>query len=145
MGIFFSVGKLSKNAKDLEKSLSEFDELRKDLRKICGSNEELNAMMNEMNQQYEDMVNLIANNRRAQLRSIYYEVSTLDREAGLSKTEYDKFLARLDTTTRAYFKKQGSFDLLSGDDDVMDLQEFEIVLEKVIAEEEEKSLQQYLG
>ena len=143
-GVFFAVGKLSKNAKDLERHLEEFDELRRELSEICESNEELNEMMDAVNKQYEDLVNLIGNNERAQLLSIYYEVSTKDREDGLSAWEYERFLGRLNGRTREYFEKQGSFDVLSGDDDIMDLQEFEKVLDKVIEEQQEEAIQQRL-
>merc|ERR1712228_355986 len=101
-----------------------------------------NKMMDDVNKQYDDLVTLIGNNERAQLLSIYYEVSTKDREDGLSENEYQRFLGRLNEKTRQVFFRQGSFDVLSGEDDIMQLEEFEKVLDKVIEEQQQEAIQE---
>eukprot|EP01084_Bolivina_argentea_P152052 265299_1 len=138
--LFFGVGKLNRTAKNLDSTIGEFDSLRQELGKVCGKNKKLNDMLDEINGQYNDLVSIIGANERAQLFSIYYEVSTKDKQQGLSQMEYERFLGRLNQSTKDFFEEQGTFHQLAGDDAIIDLTEFEQVLDVVIKKQEEEYL-----
>eukprot|EP01084_Bolivina_argentea_P013503 25362_1 len=143
--VFKDVKTLQTHSKELTKHLSAFEELRNSLEAICGDNQRLEAMLDEINDQYKDLVHVISQNERASLLSIYYEVSILDRDEGLSKKEYKKFLGRLNNKTKALFLEEGDFDALDLDDSgTLDLEEFERILDDVIAKQEKLTLQHYM-
>ena len=143
--VFDDVKKLQDHSKELSKHLGAFEELRNSLEEICGENQKLEEMLDEINDQYKDLVTVISQNERASLLSIYYEVSILDRDEGLSRREYEKFLGRLNNKTKQLFKQVGDFDELDEDDSgVLELDEFEKILDKVIAKQEELNIQDYM-
>eukprot|EP01084_Bolivina_argentea_P072642 131895_1 len=144
--IYFSVGKLSGIAGDLEKNLNEFENLRKELEKVCDKNEELSKMLDEINNQYDDWQQLIYDNEKAHLTSIYYEISLRDGEHGLTKDEYIRFLGRLNKKTRKQFELQGGFDAMDKDGNgVVDWMEFDHMIDIIyqsVHEEEMKFIKQ---
>ena len=144
--VFDDVKKLQGHSKELSKHLGAFEELRNSLEEICGENKKLEEMLDEINDQYKDLVTVISQNERASLLSIYYEVSILDRDEGLSRREYDKFLGRLNNKTKQLFKECGEFDIIDEDKSgVLELDEFEKLLDKVIAKQEELNIQHYMN
>lgn len=144
--VFDDVKKLQGHSKELSKHLGAFEELRNSLEEICGQNKKLEEMLDEINNQYKDLVTVISQNERASLLSIYYEVSILDRDEGLSRREYDKFLGRLNNKTKELFKECGTFDSIDVDHSgVLELDEFEDLLDKVIQKQEEKNIEHYMN
>eukprot|EP01084_Bolivina_argentea_P232551 391933_1 len=134
--VFDNVRDLQRESKELSTHLEAFEELRHSLQAICGDNQDLNHMLDELNDQYMDLATVISQNERASLLAIYYEVSILDREEGLSKRDYQKFLARLNQKTKQLFLNQGDFDALKLDESGrLGLEEFETILDDVIAKQ----------
>ena len=78
------------------------------------------------------------------LHVIYYEVCIRDGEAGLSKEEYNRFLGRLNRNTKQIFKEEGTFEEIAGEDHIIDLVEFEELLDKVIEKQEQSFLDQHV-
>merc|ERR1712013_687131 len=144
-GIFYEVGKLQQDSKELDESLQQFDQLRKDLAEIAEKNEGIGYLVDDINGQMDAMTEVISNNERASLLSIYYEVSTRDREEGLSESEYDRFLGRLNLKTKKYFEECGTFHDIAGDDDIIDLREFEALLDEVIGKQEQEFIKEHIG
>merc|ERR1712228_856883 len=143
--VFVDVRKLQKHSKELTKHLGAFEELRASLQEICDDNQKLEEMLDEINEQYADLVTVISENERASLLSIFYEVSTMDREEGLTKREYRKFLGRLNKKTRELFIKNGDFDALDVDGSGrLELPEFEAILESVLQKQEDLNIQHYM-
>eukprot|EP00485_Elphidium_margaritaceum_P010075 CAMPEP_0202692298 /NCGR_PEP_ID=MMETSP1385-20130828/6710_1 /ASSEMBLY_ACC=CAM_ASM_000861 /TAXON_ID=933848 /ORGANISM="Elphidium margaritaceum" /LENGTH=291 /DNA_ID=CAMNT_0049347803 /DNA_START=8 /DNA_END=879 /DNA_ORIENTATION=+ len=121
----YEVGKLKQHGKDLEMHLQQFDELRVRLEKTAGQNQMLSDMLDEVNKQIDDLHRLIFEHERAYLLSVYYECSFRDDRSGLSKQEYDRFLARLNKSTRHEFELQGGFSVMDRDGNgSVDLNEF---------------------
>ena len=143
--VFTDVKKLQGHSKELSKHLGAFEELRSSLEEICGDNQKLSDMLDEINNQYNDLVTVISQNERASLLSIYYEVSILDRDEGLSKREYTKFLGRLNNKTKQLFKEEGEFEELDLDHSGnLELDEFEAILDRIIAKQEKLNVQHYM-
>eukprot|EP00483_Globobulimina_turgida_P007284 UN07298 len=107
---------LNRDVDNLKATLSQYDELKESLKEICGDNQELNELINDVNDMYDSMKKTILSNTRAGILSAYYDAALKDDEEGMNDREYRKFLARLDKKTRAIFKSFGSFDSISGPD-----------------------------
>eukprot|EP01084_Bolivina_argentea_P319292 553804_1 len=126
---------LERDVDNLKETLSQYDELKNSLSEICGDNQELNDLINDVNDMYTNMKNTILSNTRAGILSAYYDAALRDDEEGMSQKEYKRFLARLDKNTRGVFKSFGSFDVISGDDDIIDLDEFQKLVDRLLTEQ----------
>jgi len=69
---------------------------------------------------------------RQLLFAVYEQHEFKDKEAGLQEEEYRQFLEVLPQTYQQRFHKMGTFKDLAGDDGVIDLEEFKIILDKMV-------------
>eukprot|EP00483_Globobulimina_turgida_P013217 UN13241 len=97
-------------------------------------------MINNINGMYDAMRMTVIQNQRSSILEIYYDVQFKDKDQGLSKREYKRFKSKLDTETRSRFEKYGDFEQLSGVDNVIDLAEFQDLLERILCDMEENLL-----
>ena len=142
-GITESVDGLKSNADELNSTMGEFDEIRQNLASLCaddGDMKELSEMVDGLNNGFVEMQNVILNNKKAALLAAYYKVSTRDGDAGLSEKEYKRFLAKLTIEQRQKFQDFGTFQEIAGDDDVIDLAEFQNVVDSIISECDEEMM-----
>merc|ERR1712154_450272 len=116
-------------------TLSQYDELKNSLSEICGDNQQLNDLINDVNDMYNSMKNTILSNTRAGILSAYYDAALKDDEEGMSQREYKRFLARLDKKTREIFKEFGSFEEIAGADGLIDLNEFQQLVDKLLSQQ----------
>jgi len=126
---------LNRDVDNLKATLSQYDELKNSLSEICGDNQQLNDLINDVNDMYNSMKNTILSNTRAGILSAYYDAALKDDEEGMSQREYKRFLARLDKKTREIFKEFGSFEEIAGDDGLIDLNEFQGLVDKLLSEQ----------
>ncbi|ETO11085.1 hypothetical protein RFI_26292 [Reticulomyxa filosa] len=129
-----SVDNLKGSVDELNEQLGAFDELRQGLEQIAGTNEDIASVLDNTTKIFRDMRTLALANEKASILAIYYEVAFRDDEPGLSKQEYERFKGRLSKKQREMFERIGSFENLAGGDKVLDLVEFQEVLEKFLAE-----------
>lgn len=139
-GIQGSVKMLNKDVDDLQENMRQYDALRQDLEDVAGDNKDINDMINSINNMYSGMKNAIVQNQRSAILDIFYDVQFKDNDQGLSKKEYKRFKGRLDEELRGRFEKFGSFEQLAGSDNVIDLAEFQDVLEQILLDMEEDLL-----
>ena len=130
---------LNRDVDNLKSTLSQYDELKESLQEICGDNQELNDLINDVNSMYSNMKNTILSNTRAGILSAYYDAALRDDEEGMSKSEYKRFLARLDKKTRSIFKSFG-IESIAGDDNIIDLNEFQQLVEKLLEQQADELL-----
>eukprot|EP00486_Rosalina_sp_Unknown_P007571 CAMPEP_0201579874 /NCGR_PEP_ID=MMETSP0190_2-20130828/27763_1 /ASSEMBLY_ACC=CAM_ASM_000263 /TAXON_ID=37353 /ORGANISM="Rosalina sp." /LENGTH=342 /DNA_ID=CAMNT_0048014933 /DNA_START=109 /DNA_END=1137 /DNA_ORIENTATION=+ len=144
--IHFSVGKLKQHGEELERNLEAFEQLRLDLEKVADKNKDIEDMLTEINKQYDDWQEMIYENEKAHLLGIYFDTSLRDGEHGLTRDEYRRFLGRLNKRTREEFVTQGGFEAMDKNEDgIVDLQEFQSMLDDVfesVNEDELKFLKQ---
>merc|ERR1712003_206992 len=119
-------------------TLSQYDELKESLKDICGDNQHLNDLINDVNDMYSSMKNTILSNTRAGILSSYYTAALKDDEEGMSKKEYRRFLSGLDKKTREIFKGFGTFEEIAGEDQLIDLDEFQALVDKLLAEQSDE-------
>ena len=97
-------------------------------------------LINDVNSMYTNMKNTILSNTRAGILSAYYDAALRDDEEGMSKSEYKRFLARLDKKTRSIFKSFGSFESIAGEDLLIDLDEFQQLVNKLLEQQADELL-----
>merc|ERR1712013_336447 len=85
----------------------------------------VSEQINDVNEMYSSMKNTILSNTRAGIFSAYYNAALMDESEGMSEREYRRFLARLDKKTRGIFQSFGSFESIAGEDELIDLNEFQ--------------------
>jgi len=126
---------LKRDVDTLKGTLGQYDELKNSLQEICGDNEELNNLINDVNGMYDSMKSTILSNTRAGILSAYYTAALKDDDEGMTKKEYRRFLSGLDKKTREVFKGFGTFEDLAGDDNILDLGEFQVLVDRLLAEQ----------
>jgi len=125
---------MQRDVDTLKETLGQYDELKNSLQEICGDNQQLNDLINDVNDMYASMKNTILSNTRAGILSAYYNAALMDESEGMSEREYKRFLARLDKKTRGIFQGFGSFESIAGEDSLIDLNEFQQLVDKLLAE-----------
>lgn len=70
---------------------------------------------------------------KALLYTKYYHLEMKnDGEKGLNEKEYDRLINSLTNDQRKRFLRLGSFDQLAGDDGIIDLKEFGLLIERFL-------------
>ena len=78
-------------------------------------------------------------NERALLGKIAQDLEFLDKDAGMQEDEFNNFFARMPIHLQNRFKALGlTFDKVAGNDGVIDFMEIEGMINKLMAETEEK-------
>merc|ERR1719203_761104 len=134
--VAFEVNKMKEISEDLKAQYEQFEELRKSLAGITEDNEHMLEMVETVNAICKETKDVMKQNQRAQLLSIYYDlVSTDSTEDGgetgenklaMTKRDYERrFLGRLDKEMRAQIREHGGFDRVDRDGDgTIDKDEF---------------------
>jgi len=132
------VALLQNDASELAKQSEEFADLRKELEDIAGDNADLMELINKTNSIFNDMRATVLENERAYLLNKFYECAFMrDDDGKMNKMEYTRFLARLTEEQREKFKQLGDFEQLAGDDQLIDLDEFQGIIERVLKDVDE--------
>jgi len=131
------VHSLEQNAAELSEQAKQFDGLLQDLKKIAGDNADLSSIINQTNNIFNDMRKTVLENERAHLLSTYYECAFRDDNNGMDENEYRRFLGRLSQEQRKKFEAEGDFKKIAGDDNQIDIQEFQQLLEHVLRDIDE--------
>eukprot|EP00490_Sorites_sp_Unknown_P005845 CAMPEP_0114659338 /NCGR_PEP_ID=MMETSP0191-20121206/17643_1 /TAXON_ID=126664 /ORGANISM="Sorites sp." /LENGTH=270 /DNA_ID=CAMNT_0001884251 /DNA_START=114 /DNA_END=926 /DNA_ORIENTATION=+ len=124
--------KLQQDVDQLDEQLKEFDELRNSLQDIASDSQDINDMINGINGMYDDMRSMMLETEKAKLFEAYYDVQFLDNDDGLSEREYKRLLNKLPIKSRNKFNQMGTFQELAGDDNTIDLQEFQQIVERFL-------------
>jgi len=138
-----TVHDLEHDAKELDEETKEFEGLVEELRNIAGDNQDILALLDNTNKIFNDMRKVVLENERAHLLSTFYECAFRDDDNRMDKQEYNRFLGRLSRRQREKFKELGTFEELAGDDNHIDLQEFQDMLEEVLTEVDELLKQEF--
>merc|ERR1712228_691553 len=127
----------------IDRLKKEFEGLVDELRNIAGDNQDILALLDNTNKIFNDMRKVVLENERAHLLSTFYECAFRDDDNRMDEDEYKRFLGRLSVRQRDKFKALGDFKTLAGDDDHIDLQEFQDMLEEVLTEVDELLKQEF--
>merc|ERR1711933_377744 len=138
-----TVHDLEHDAKELDEETKEFEGLVEELRNIAGDNQDILALLDNTNKIFNDIRKVVLENERAHLLSTFYECAFRDDDNRMGESEYRRFLGRLSKRQRDNFEKQGTFEDIAGDDDAIDLNEFQDMLEEVLTEVDELLKQEF--
>mmetsp|Transcript_10246 Transcript_10246/g.15514 ORF Transcript_10246/g.15514 Transcript_10246/m.15514 type:complete len:283 (+) Transcript_10246:110-958(+) len=133
---------LNRDVDSLKQTLGQYDELKNSLQLICGDNQKLNDMINDINNMYGNMKETIIANTRAGILSAYYDAAFRDDDEGMTRKEWKRFLAKLDNKTGELFSNYGSFESIAGDDDVIDKMEFQRMVDDVLTNQADAFLEE---
>eukprot|EP00485_Elphidium_margaritaceum_P000567 CAMPEP_0202701110 /NCGR_PEP_ID=MMETSP1385-20130828/14216_1 /ASSEMBLY_ACC=CAM_ASM_000861 /TAXON_ID=933848 /ORGANISM="Elphidium margaritaceum" /LENGTH=289 /DNA_ID=CAMNT_0049358449 /DNA_START=84 /DNA_END=956 /DNA_ORIENTATION=- len=138
-----TVHDLEHDAKELDEETKEFEGLVEELRNIAGDNADILALLDNTNKIFNDMRKVVLENERAHLLSTFYECAFRDEDNRMDKEEYERFLGRLSKRQREKFRQLGTFEQLAGEDQHIDLGEFQEMLERVLTEVDELLKQEF--
>jgi len=129
-----TVSDMQKDASLLDEQTKQFEPLLNELKLIAKDNEDVNSMLDQTNSIFKDMRNSILQNERAHLLSTFYECAFRDDDSKMNKGEYRRFLGRLSQNQRKKFEDLGTFEELAGEDQQLDLGEFQELIERVLVD-----------
>ena len=109
-----------------------FDEIRRSLTLIYDEDKDISLMLDAVNDIFRETKETMIRNKKAALLAMYYDVQFRDGELGLSKKEYRRLLGRMSKSDAAFFEELGDFESLAGDDGIIDLVEFQELIERLI-------------
>ena len=126
---------------ELDSALGEFDGIRQRLATMCEENggmKQIENMIDSLNRGFAALQHVVIQNEKAALLAAFYETCYRDNEIGLTRSEYGRFLDRLPRSQRARFEERGTFQELAGEDGVIDLQEFQELVDDIVTECDEQ-------
>ena len=88
--------------------------------------------MNDLNNVYGEMSDVIIANEKSALYSIYYDVELRDRSHGLSRREWDRLMGHLSEEQRERLNRFGTFEEIAGRDNIVDFMEFQSLIQKCL-------------
>lgn len=135
-GLQLTTEQLKRDVGELENNLHQFDELKESLQDIVGDNEEIADLVNSVNSMYTNMRDTVLENKRAHILSSYYKCSLGDGQEGMTEDEYQEFLFPLPIKMREQFVSYGDFASIAGDDHIIDLQEFQALVDQLLHDTE---------
>lgn len=130
-----NVENLDAESIELKQCLKSFDELKEALEDIVDEDEEILDLIDALNQQYRDIKMMAINKDKAQLLLTYYKIKLGGANRRLfAKEDYERFIGRLNDSTRELYNKEGGFDAMDlNNDGNVDPDEFIQMTEKVLA------------
>eukprot|EP00490_Sorites_sp_Unknown_P013463 CAMPEP_0114671374 /NCGR_PEP_ID=MMETSP0191-20121206/41063_1 /TAXON_ID=126664 /ORGANISM="Sorites sp." /LENGTH=222 /DNA_ID=CAMNT_0001931091 /DNA_START=225 /DNA_END=893 /DNA_ORIENTATION=- len=141
-GINEHVVELNQGADSLKEQIEQFDELKESLTQINADNEEIFEMINGINGMFDDMQQMAMEAAKASLLEAYYSAELRDGSEGLSQREWKSLVNRLPKEQQKQVRMLGSFQDLAGGDGVIDLKEFQGIINKVVNNLEDSYLKQ---
>ena len=129
-----NVEKLDTESIELKGCLESFEELKEALEDIVDDDEEIFDLIDGLNKQYRDIKILAINKDKAELLLTYYKIlfSGANRKR-FAKEDYERFVGRLNNSTRELYDKFGGFDAMDlNGDGIVDPNEFIQITEKVL-------------
>lgn len=104
-----TVDNMKANNDLLHEELDRLSEFRQSIQKFSESNNQsISEVLERSNKMYRSIKNLTQDNNRTLLMRIAQDVEFMDREAGMSPLEFDRFIQRIPKPLRANLEKMPS-------------------------------------
>ena len=129
-----NVENLDTESIELKECLQSFDELKQALEDIVDDDQEIFDLIDGLNKQYRDIKILAFNKDKAELLLTYYKIQfSGSNRKKFTKEDYERFVGRLNNSTRELYDKFGGFDAMDlNEDGIVDANEFMQITEKVL-------------
>jgi len=124
----------------LEKELDGFEKLKQNFEKFASdTGHDISKVMNNANKIYSKMQENTVNNEKALLGKIAQDLEFVDRDVGMSKEEFNKWLDRIPEKLRKKYENMGfTYEAVAGEDGTIDFMEVENLIQKLVEETDEK-------
>lgn len=126
-----------KQASDgLEKELEGFEKLKENFQKFAAeTGHDISKVLDNANRIFDKMQSNTANNEKALLGKIAQDMEFVDRDAGMSKEEFNKFLERIPSKLRKKYMSMGyTYADIAGADGTIDFMEIDALINKLVEE-----------
>ena len=134
---------LQDDADILEAEGKQFEGLVDQLGGITKDRNAINDILGDTTQLFNRMRRIMVQHEKSQLLTIYYECAFRDNDDTMDKAEYTRFLGRLGRKERERVKAIGTFEEIAGDDDQIDLHEFEALLDEFLRLDEQILIEEF--
>lgn len=132
-----TVENLQNDADILEAETEQFEGLVDQLGGIAKDRDAIHDILGETTSLFSKMKKVILQHEKSQLLTLYYECAFRDNDDTMDKAEYTRFLGRLPKKERERVKAIGTFEEIAGEDDQIDLHEFEGLLDEFLKVDED--------
>lgn len=130
-----------KQASDgLEKELEGFEKLKDNFQKFAAeTGHDISKVLDNANKIFDKMQSNTVNNEKALLGKIAQDMEFVDRDAGMSKEEFEKFLARIPDKLRKKYTAMGyTYADIAGQDGTIDFHEIDALINKLVEDNNQK-------
>lgn len=126
---------------DLQQNVSQFADVRKNLEDFAAkTGKDITQVIGDVNGVYDKIFDLTVKNEKALLQRIAADIEFMDRDAAMSKQEFERFIMRIPKHLKERFAKMGtSFEEIAGEDMVIDHHEMAALIDKLLQENAGKS------
>ena len=138
-----TVENLQDDADILEAESKQFEGLVDQLGGIANDRSAIYNILDETRQLFNKMRNIMLQHEKSQLLTMYYECAFRDNDDSMDKAEYTRFLGRLGRKERERVKAIGTFEEVAGEDDQIDLHEFEALLDEFLKLDEQTLIDEF--
>ncbi|GMH36884.1 hypothetical protein BSKO_04757 [Bryopsis sp. KO-2023] len=136
-----TVDELQDVSESLQNDLGQFAEVRSNLEDFAAkTGKDISSVIGDVNGVYDKIFALTVQNEKALLQRIAADLEFMDRDAAMSKQEFQRFIQRIPKHLQERFAAMGtSFEEIAGDDMVIDHHEIGGLIDKLINENADKA------
>lgn len=136
-----TVDELQDVSESLQNDLGQFAEVRANLEDFAKkTGKDITAVIGDVNGVYDKIFDLTVKNEKALLQRIAADLEFMDRDAAMSKQEFQRFIQRIPKHLQERFAAMGtSFEEIAGADMVIDHHEIGGLIDKLIEENSSKN------
>jgi len=130
-----SIEELKNNNDRLRMELNSMEELRKNLEKYADkNNKDFKKVLTDINSSFKRLENITIENEKTLLYRIAQDLEFMDKKAGMSRDEYQRFIKRIPLYLQNSFVSLGdkTFEEVAGEDKNIDYKEIEQLIQTII-------------
>jgi len=124
----------------LEKELDGFEKLKHNFEKFASeTGHDITKVLDNANKIFGKMQENTVNNEKALLSKIAQDLEFVDRDVGMSKEEFNKWLDRIPEKLRRKYESMGfTYEAIAGEDGTIDFVEIDGLIQKLVMETDDK-------
>lgn len=128
-------------SESLQQDVAQFGDVRKNLEEFAKkTGKDISQVIGDVNGVYDKIFELTVQNEKALLQRIAADIEFMDRDAAMSKQEFERFIQRIPKHLQERFQAMGtSFEEIAGEDMMIDHREMGGLIDKLLAENAEKT------
>lgn len=123
----------------LQSELDGFEKLKVNFEKFASeTGHDITKVLDNANKIYDKMHNNTVQNERALLGKIAQDLEFMDKDVGMSRDEFLKFIERIPENLKKKYREMGkTFEDIAGDDAVVDFTEVQQLIDQLVNDNKE--------